>query len=124
MKPTPAWLPYALLGGLLLLFFLVSVSTVESPAVEVPYSRFKQLVTEGEVEEVTLRGDQATVRLRSPIPLGPGAQPALRVSTRIPAFGDPELLPLLEDQTVEVRSLPAESGGLSQLLIALFPGCS
>ena len=120
MKPTPTWLPYALLGGLLLLFLTLSV-TVESPVQDIPYSRFKQLVAEGEVEEVTLRGDQATVRLRSPVPVGPGAQPSLRVSTRIPAFGDPELLPLLEDQAVEVRSLPAESGGLSQLLIALFP---
>ena len=51
MKPTPAWLPYAFVGGLLLLFLTLSV-TVERPVQDVPYSRFKQLVAEGEVEEV------------------------------------------------------------------------
>ena len=45
MKPTPTWLPYAFVGGLLLLFLTLSV-TVESPVQEVPYSRFKQLVIE------------------------------------------------------------------------------
>jgi hypothetical protein len=47
--------------------------------------------------------------------------PAQRVVTVIPAFGDPDLLPLLEAHDVEIKSLPEAKAGPFDWLIGLLP---
>jgi len=70
---------------------------------EVSYTRFKTLVEQGEVVEVTLRGDEAEGRLKQPLPIGPAEKKGNRFRTRIPDFGDDSLLALLEKIGVEVE---------------------
>jgi cell division protease FtsH len=75
---------------------------------EVSYTRFKTLVEQGEVVEVTLRGDEAEGRLKQPLPIGPAEKKGDRFRTRIPDFGDDSLLALLEKIGVEVEVEEAE----------------
>ena len=111
MNRTPKWLPYVLIGMLLLLLLL---PTLQQPAtvarVELPYSEFKQMVADGQVEEVTLRGEEAVIVFKQPMPVGPMDEMSDRATTRIPAIGDPELLPGLEAQGVKITSLPEREG--------------
>ena len=116
----PKWLPYVLLGGLILLPLFGGPQLGPAPG-EIPYSQFKQLVAEGKVEQVTFRGDDLTVRLVEAQPIGPTDQPTMYVKTRVPAIGDPELMPLLEEHEVEVESLPTEVSGPARVFIALLP---
>lgn len=121
MNANPRWLTYALAIGILLLVAWCSMQTGELPGLDVSYSRFKELVRDGQVEAVTLRGEEAVVQLRDPIAVGPQGTPTTMVKTRVPAFGDQELLPLLEQQGVEVRSRPSGSSGLVALFWLILP---
>ena len=72
MNRMPKWLPYVLIGMLMLLLLLPNLQGPEPAArVEVPYSEFKQMVADGEVEEVTLRGEEAAVVFKQPMLVGP-----------------------------------------------------
>jgi cell division protease FtsH len=68
------------------------------------------MVADGEVEEVTLRGEEAVVVFKQPMPIGPMDGLSDRATTRIPAIGDPDLLPALEAQGVKITSLPDQDG--------------
>lgn len=96
--------------GWLLLFLLLllpalwmGVPEQNEGVYEVSYTRFKTLVEQGEVVEVTLRGDEAEGRLKQPLPIGPAEKKGDRFRTRIPDFGDDSLLALLEKIGVEVE---------------------
>jgi hypothetical protein len=54
--PMPKWLLYALVGGLILLALLVG-PLLGQVTREISYSRFKQLITNRQVEQVILKGD-------------------------------------------------------------------
>ena len=109
---------------LLLMLYLLMVwkPPEESLTQDIPYTQFKQLVGDGSVLQVSLSGDQVKGELGSPQALLPHGRPSRSFITRIPATGDPELLPLLEDQGVEVRARPppGEDGG-GRLLLAFLP---
>jgi cell division protease FtsH len=77
---------------------------------EIAYSDFKALVEQGKVEEVVLQGGEMTGKLRAPAPLGPRGEPAERFRTRIPGFGDADLLPALQRQAVRLRVLEPPDG--------------
>jgi len=79
--------------GWLLLFLLLllpalwmGVPEQNEGVYEVSYTRFKTLVEQGEVVEVTLRGDEAEGRLKQPLPIGPAEKKGDRFRTRIPDF--------------------------------------
>ncbi|MGF1611652.1 MAG: ATP-dependent zinc metalloprotease FtsH [Kiloniellales bacterium] len=111
MNRWSAWLPFAVIAGFLVLLLAFGVSTTpERASVELSYSDFKSLATDGELLSVELREDKATATLKRAMPLGPQGQESSKVQTRVPAMGDPELLPLLESHNVEVRSLPGSDG--------------
>ncbi len=122
MNQLPKWLPYVLVGVLLVLLLLPSLETPEhlAPA-DVAYSEFKRLATAGEVESVTMRGDEVIALLKEAKPLGPAERLTTDIATRIPGFGDPELLTLLEAQKVTINTLPAEEGGPLGWLGGLLP---
>jgi len=77
---------------------------------EIAYTDFKALVEQGKVEEVVLQGGEMTGKLRAPAPLGPRGEPAERFRTRIPGFGDADLLPALQRQAVRLRVLEPPDG--------------
>ena len=125
MVKLPKWLPFVLVG-LIVLVLLYGVQPVEpDPRIEVSYSEFKQFVVDEEVESAVLEGDELSAVLKQEQAAGAEGVQTLYLRTQVPSFGDPELLPLLEAAGVEITIRPeqTESGGwLYGLLpwIALF----
>jgi len=119
----PPWAPYVLITVLLLIVYLSFQYTVpREPSYEIPYSQFKELAHKGRVESLQLQGDVAEGRLHSTEAIGPQGESAQRFSTRIPAFGDETLLPLLEAQDIEVHvSSEAGKTGPLAILLSLLP---
>jgi cell division protease FtsH len=104
----------ALAVGVIVLFG--KVSPVRPPAAEVSYTDFNSMVAKGDVLEVVLRGSKIEATLRDPITVGPARTSTDRVTTLIPAIGDPELLGRLEDSRVVVRVQDAEPEAMRPLL--------
>ena len=112
MKVTPKWLTaaaVAAIGFFLLLLLFQPAEPVGGP--EIPYSAFKQLASDGELQTVSLRGEEVSATLKRPFRMGRSGD-TTAVRTRLPAMGDPQLLPLLETHGVELEILPErdESG--------------
>jgi len=114
------WIP---LGILVLLQLVVTgallayLSTLEPAAArpEIPYTQFRSLVERGKIEEITIRDRAVTGKLHAPEPLVPGAEPQAQFSTRIPSFGDEELLPALTRHGVRVHVAEVSEGWWSAL---------
>jgi len=112
MERLPKWLPavLAVAGALLLLIYLAG-RTATPGAADVPYSQFKQMLLDGEIQQIELRGDAVTAELKQAIPYGQPGQTTTRVQTTVPAFGDPALLQEIEKRGVPLVSRPAEDDG-------------
>jgi len=121
--PTPPWL--RLLLPILLLVLLIAWlgRSPERAGVDVvAYSEFKAMVRGNEIAEVVLRGDEVDATLHGTRAEGPAGVESKQVRTRVPAFGDEELLPLLEEHGVQVSVRPPRGeGGLGTVLLALLP---
>ncbi|WP_442777724.1 ATP-dependent zinc metalloprotease FtsH [Sediminicurvatus halobius] len=95
----------------------------QAPGVrEIPYSEFRAAVVDGEVREVTLRGNRlrgeftdAAAERRG------GAEATPRFYTIVPAQEDRTLLRLLEAHQVTVRAEPTEGPWWQQLLLGVVP---
>ena len=119
----PPWATYVLLAALLLMVYLSFQYTApREPSYEIPYSQFKELAHKGRVESLLLEGDVAEGKLYSTEAIGPQGESAQRFSTRIPAFGDETLLPLLETEGIEIHvSSEAGKTGPLAILLSLLP---
>ena len=125
--PTPpgrrAWLSFLLI--LLFNFLLVRLLFPGSEAVKVPYTLFKEEVTDGNVAEIYSRGARITGRFETPVayPSEPdtltaepdtltGVEPAevTTFETTLPSFVDPGLEQLLIANGVEISAEPIEEG--------------
>ena len=124
-KVPPNWISIVFFALMVaMLYFLYIVPQQDIPkSVEIPYSQFKQLLTQGRVNEVELRGHQANGTLFDPVALGPARTMATHFSTRIPEIGDEELMPLIKLQGVTLHVGPPQEseGGWSSLLILMLP---
>ena len=119
----PPWSTAVLMAVLLIFAWLLfqHLSPLEA-AYEIPYSQFKQLVLEGQVANLQLQGDVARGTLHAAAAIGPQGETARQFSTRLPAFGDEQLLPLLEQQAIELQvNSPAGETGPLAILISLLP---
>ncbi|MEW5972464.1 MAG: ATP-dependent zinc metalloprotease FtsH [Pseudomonadota bacterium] len=119
----PRWMNYLALALLLLaLAWLFMRPPTLEPVQAVPYTQFKDLVREGAMAEVLLRGKEAQGRLAEPRPLGPQGALIQKVSTRLPDLGDDTLLPLLEEKGVTVSvEADDQQGGLLALAAVFLP---
>jgi cell division protease FtsH len=117
----PPWSISVLIAVLLIVVWLLFqyLSPLEA-RYDIPYSQFKQLVREGQVESLQLQGEVARGTLHAAAALGPQGETARLFSTRLPAFGDEQLLPLLEGQAIELQVSSAETGPLA-ILVSLLP---
>ncbi len=91
------------------------------PGVEIAYTEFKHLVEGGQVAEVMLRGEAVEGVLHMPEALDPTRKQTRHFRTRVPAVGDWDLLPLLEEHGVRVKVERPEAQGWSPILIGLLP---
>lgn len=91
---------------------------------EVQYSVFRTQVQEGNVQEVTVSGDQITGVFDSPVektlPGGDTTQ-ITEFVTYLPSFGDDQLLSLLEEQGVAVNTQPESNFPWLTVLTTVLP---
>ncbi|MGD8868923.1 MAG: ATP-dependent zinc metalloprotease FtsH [Gemmatimonadales bacterium] len=90
----------------------------------ISYSDFREQLQAGNVANVTLKGNVIRGEMKEPVqrPNAEEAQEYTQFTTYVPAFGDTQLLDLLESQKVEIRTEP--EGGSSWwpiLLISALP---
>ncbi len=123
-RETPPWLLTILfiVFALVVTFGLFYWRDVVSPArVDVNYTQFKNMVAEGKVAEVELRGAEVSAHLRQPQVVGEGKRPATYIETRVPAIGDEQLLPLIEKHGVALRVEPKAGEGWTYPLLLVVP---
>jgi cell division protease FtsH len=118
----PSWLP----NSRLLIFFLIALLAwnvftfrPSEPSLTLSYSAFLAQVRSGNVQSVELADQQISGVFEQAVPAPTGTQsgglfgsgPSAygRFSSTLPAFGDERLLPLLEEQGVEID--PRVEGG-------------
>ena len=122
-NPRP-FMNWRLLIPLLLIFFLVPmlINFLQggNAGQEISYTRFRQLVEQGGIARVVIQGEKLTGT-----PAGGAAVDTLRSSgqytTYVPSFGDPELLPLLRDNGVEVITQAADQPSFLGVVLSILP---
>ncbi|WP_020683618.1 ATP-dependent zinc metalloprotease FtsH [Marinobacterium rhizophilum] len=90
---------------------------------DLSYTEFKERVRAGDVATVTMQGAQVTGTLHRPEPVTGANQAPVsnRFTTTLPPIDDPQLIPLLEEQGVEVRARAEEGSWWARLLVGLIP---
>ncbi|MHB1296575.1 MAG: ATP-dependent zinc metalloprotease FtsH [Anaerolineae bacterium] len=119
---------WVLLLVLLVAFYAWMFWPRSAAGASIPYSSFLEQVRQGNVTSVEIRGDAITGEFRSVVPaaaLRPGQAasseaPLSEFSTTYPeAVGDPELLPLLQEQDVVVDVASTTSAGWLAILVPI-----
>jgi cell division protease FtsH len=114
------WIPFGVLMAFLLAALVASWALTDIAKIprdgqttphEIAYSEFRTLVDGGTVAEIVVRDGAVEGTLRAPAPIGPKGQPGMAFHTRIPPFGDNELLAALTRQGVRVRVAEPEAQG-------------
>jgi len=109
------WLIFALV---LLANFVITrfLAPGEETPLTVPYTFFKQQVTQNNVESIYSRGEVVEGRFIRPVTYPPADKSKSRTArafkTTLPAFVDPGLESLLITHNVEIRAEPLRSGSL------------
>lgn len=96
---------------------------------QISYTRFRQQLQDGNVEQVTVSGDQIQGEFKEPIQAdtegteaeGQETPTFSEFITYLPSFGDEQLLSLLEEQGVEVETRPDTEFSWWAILINFLP---
>ncbi|WP_445355938.1 ATP-dependent zinc metalloprotease FtsH [Microbulbifer sp. EKSA008] len=134
-KPVPQgplnWLQYFL--WIFLLILTVQYCTngqLSGKRTELAYSDFKKEVAEGKVASVVIEGDRVSGTFKTEAGKLPAsntgekekkAPPPEHFTTILPSVQDPELLPLLEKEKVEILAESPGGGFMQRMLILLLP---
>ena len=122
MKKLTPWWPLILFGLLLILPLFFSWDTKPpDPTVEVPYSTFKKLLKQGQVIEITMTDDSLRATLSRPVSLGDPPRQVETVLSTIPDIDDPTLLPMLEEQGVEIKGVAKATDSAGNWMVGLLP---
>lgn len=110
-----------LLTGLVVMYLWSGA--MKPSTVSVPYSRFKTELLDDNVAEVSVKDNAIQGKFRSSIAVaGRSSDSFIDFKTRIPNFGDPELLPLLEKNKVTVAAVSSETESVwLGLLVTMLP---
>jgi len=104
---------------LLLLYMLSQRLFAADSGSAVPYSAFRTEVASGNVTQITMQGPEIRGSFKKPVPQTVGTD-TVSVSdfvTHVPSVGDDGLLTLLEDNDVELRTLPVQSDSWLNLIV-------
>jgi len=104
-----------------LLYFTLQRIQQTPPLPEIPYTEFKELLKEGDIGKLHQTGQVLEGELKTPVTLGDSSVPASRFRTVVPAFGDDELLPLLEWENVTLRVTPESEADVRNQLLSWIP---
>ncbi|NOR43758.1 MAG: ATP-dependent zinc metalloprotease FtsH [Gammaproteobacteria bacterium] len=103
-------------------YYALTQKIVTEPVFNIAYSEFKQLLNDGALVSVTLKGNQAEGTLLQATGIGPQKEMSRYFKTRIPDIGDESLLPALEAQRIEVIAFPPEAQSvLIRIVLSILP---
>lgn len=120
-RPSINWrLIVPLLLIVFLLPMLINLFQGDRAGEAISYTQFQQLVVDGQIRSVTIQGDRIT-GMPSAGQVQPGLGGRTGFTTYIPAFGDPDMLPLLRENNVEVNTRPADQPTFLGVLISIVP---
>ena len=103
------------------LYYALSQKPATEPIIDVPYSEFKQLLMDGALVSVNMRGKKIEGTLFQTNALGPQKQTSRYLTSRIPDIGDDALLLMLEEKGVELRVSSTEENIFWRMLLSLLP---
>ncbi|MBT8134066.1 MAG: ATP-dependent zinc metalloprotease FtsH [Gammaproteobacteria bacterium] len=122
--PIPGnWIIHAILIiAILAIYYSLTQRPATEPTFDIAYSEFKQLLNDGAIASVTLKGNQAEGALLQAAAIGPLQEMGTHFKTRIPDIGDESLLPVLEAKRVEVKVVSTETEGMVwRVLLNILP---
>lgn len=120
-----SWLVWIILLALLVPW-LIQFFRQEGPepAQTIPYSEFRLQVEAGEIDEITVTGEEIRGELNQPVETSLPTGEIVQISnfvTYLPSFGDEDLAALLREQGVEVNTRPMETGNWLVVLANFLP---
>ncbi len=118
MKQIPSWVWVAAIVAITSLLLLSSRLPTLEPKATVSYSEFKQLISDGLIKEVTLKGDEANAELKEAKTFGAQALPTTNVTAILPTGGDPDLLKMLSSAGVTIWNVEDSS---NSWMLSLLP---
>ncbi|MDH5325678.1 MAG: ATP-dependent zinc metalloprotease FtsH [Gammaproteobacteria bacterium] len=103
-------------------YFLLYMGQGRDPVYEINYSDFKLYLSQENVHEVIIRGETLEGHLFDALPIGPKGQNSTHFITRIPPFGEENLLQALEQAEVKIKvEKEKQPGMLSAFILSLLP---
>ncbi|MDF2368172.1 ATP-dependent zinc metalloprotease FtsH, partial [Sneathiella sp.] len=119
MKKIPSWIWIVSIAVFTSMILMSTQLANQSSKTTIAYSEFKQLISDGSIKEVILEGEDAKAELKKAMIFGDKGAATNVVSTVLPAGGDTELIPLLNQHDVVIWNLPSESR--NSWLLSLLP---
>ncbi len=112
-----------ILPGILLLLFLWLILPAFWDVTEISYSTFRQHLQEDNVERITVQGDHITGELRAEASkeINDRTVEYREFETYTPAFGDDELMQMLEERNVVVNTQPTTDPWIWYAMISFLP---
>lgn len=89
----------------------------------IEYSTFKTQVKQGNIEQVTVQGEEIQGKFKTPFTKSNGqqAQQIQQFITYMPSFGDDQLMDLLENNEVQINAIPQRTSNWWDYLIWFLP---
>jgi cell division protease FtsH len=119
-RPTIFWIIILII----MIYMIFNVFGRQRNLDTISYTKFRTELTNGNVEQVVITGDQVSGTFRSTIEINVGEDKSIEQKnfiTYIPSFGDDSLLPLLEENGVEVSVLPKKNFSFGFVLLNVLP---
>lgn len=107
---SPSYFFWIIAAGILLFYVFSTEGGLFGAGPSIEYSEFRDQLRSGNVERVVIQGEEVQGTLKEETKLESTQDDTSRTSeftTYIPSFGDDELLALLEEEEVAVRTIPA-----------------
>jgi cell division protease FtsH len=117
------WRTMIWIGLAWLLFITLFGPKPDRHRIDLPYSQFKQEVQQGNVAEVTVKGDRITGAFieNYQVEAEKNGRTYNYFATVVPSFGDRELMSLLETNEVVIKAEEDQRSWLTLVLINLLP---
>ncbi len=127
-KPQIPGINWTVILWILILFLLIGPLISKQSAnkgIQISYSDFRKHVEAGDVTRVTVEGEKIWGELKSPVKKKESGNEAVSYKefyTYLPSFGDNNLLPMLEEQKVDIVTEPRKNASWwGQVMVAVLP---
>jgi cell division protease FtsH len=129
LAKSPNWTHIILFAliWILILYAMGGLLSHPTEGSQIPYSTFRNQLRKGMVTEVTVQGETIRGTFRQPVEVkigSPGEEEGAEIidfQTLMPTFGDPELMRLLDEQNVIIRTEEPRSNWFGTLLLYMIP---